>query len=319
MNTSLQKNNYLKKDLFGQIINEQIEVNIYADEIMSRKCPYTGNYWHYIGIIVEDCCNPLLQDIICERFCNNFDTKSPYYDKNNLPIHWVNISSANQKNICKRWFQYILNSSKSQKKFYCYILGLNDNNLNNEEFDSNSDFNSKYNRFFRSSIKYALKCFFNNKKIIIKNLYHEQGQQQLHYYFPWHVIHKLQSEKSNFTFEKNEIEFLQKDHTIDERSNIIQLIDCVLGVITNIIHGVEESNRGKYRTELINIMLPLVQRIIREPKNKNSPYSHHNRIMIRFFPKEKTDLGDPKRYINQFYNVRPLKYEDDISGQGKLF
>ncbi len=286
---------------------------------MSKKCPYTSHHWHYIGIVIEDANKTLLPDIIAERFCYNLDKSSPYYNKNNKPVHWADISSADEKNICKRWFQYILNPSKSGVKFYFYLLGLNDSFLNKDEFDTNNNFNSKYNRFFRSSIKYSLKSCFGNSQIAIKNLYHEQGQQQLHEYFPWHTIHKLQAEEPNFTFERNEIEFLQKDHRIDERSNIIQLCDCMMGAATNIIHGFDESNRSKYRTELLDIILPLVQRMAREPKNKNSSYSHSNRIMMSFFPKEKTNLDDTRRFVNQFYNFRRLKYGDDKSGQQSLF
>ncbi|MFZ5955800.1 MAG: hypothetical protein ACOYT4_05225 [Nanoarchaeota archaeon] len=303
-------------DLWGNDeIEKPVEVNIYADEIMSKKCPYTNHHWHYIGIIVEDVNNPLLPDIIKERFCNNFDKSSPYYEKNNKQIHWSEIRTADVKNICKRWFQYILDPSKSSKTFYCSILGINDSFLNKEEFDAENDFNSKYNRFFRSSIKYSLKCFFGGKKIIIKNIYHEQGQQQHHEYFPWHVIFKLKSEEPNFSFEKGNIEFLQKDHRNDERSNLIQLSDCFMGAITNIIHGFEHSNRSNYRIELLDLLLPLAQRMIKEPKNINSSYAHLNRIMISFFPKRKTDLNDPQRYVNQFYNNRRLKYEEDKSGQ----
>jgi hypothetical protein len=303
-------------DLWGNKVGTKpIEINIYADEIISKKCPYTNHNWHYIGIIIEDINNPLLPDIKRERFCNNFDQYSPYYKKNNKPVHWADISSADEKNICKRWFQYIIDPAKSGKTFYCNILGINDDLLNKEEFDPDSNFNSKYNRFFRSSIKYALKCFFGNNKILIKNIYHEQGQQQHHKYFPWHVIFKLQSEEPNFEFGKNEIEFLQKDHRIDEKSNLIQLCDCFMGAITNIIHGFEASNRSNYRIELLDMLLPLTQKMIREPKNKNSPYSHSNRIMISFFPKQKTNLSDPQRCVNQFYNSRKLKYEEDKSGQ----
>jgi hypothetical protein len=160
-----------------------------------------------------------------------------------------------------------------------------------------------------------LKCFFGGKKIIIKNIYHEQGQQQHHEYFPWHLMYKLQSEEPNFKFEREKIEFLQKDHKIDERSNIIQLCDCFMGAVTNIIHGFEKSKSANCRIELLDLLLPLVQRMVREPKNRNSSYSHYNRIMIRFFPKQKTDLNDPQRYVNQFYNNRRLKYEEDKSGQ----
>lgn len=307
------------EDLFGnKIIEKPIVVNIYADEIFAKKCPYTDYKWHYIGIIVEDINKPLLPEIIRERFCNNFDTSSPYFEKNNKQVHWSGIRTADVKNICKRWFVYILDPVKSSDKFYCYILGLNDSFLNKEEFDPENDFNSKYNKFFRTAINYALKCFFGNQKIIIKHIYHEQGQQQHHQYFPWHAIYKLQNEEQNFTFETTQIEFLQKDHKIDEKSNLIQLCDCFMGAVTNIIHGFDVSISANYRVELIDILIPLVQRMINKPNNKNSHYKHANRIMIRFFPKEKTDLNDPQRYINHFYTTRRLKYLEDKSGQLSL-
>ncbi len=306
----------MNKDLFENEIKEKsVEVNIYADEIMSKKCPVTNSNWNYIGIIVENIGKPLLSDIINERFCNNFDKESIYYKKNNKLVHWVDIKSADEKNICKRWFEYILDPTKSAEKFYSYILGLNDSCLNKEEFDPDNEFNSKYNRFFRSAIKYALKSFFGDQKIVIKNIYHEQGQQQHHQYFPWHAIFKLQNEEPKFVFETSEIEFLQKDHTIDEKSNLVQLCDCFMGAVTTIIHGLEVSNRAEYRKELIDLILPLVQRMIKEPKNINSSYKHANRIMISFFPKEKTTIDDPKRYQNQFYTNRTLKYVQDNSRQ----
>ncbi|GAB4452663.1 MAG: hypothetical protein Fur0028_08160 [Bacteroidales bacterium] len=308
----------MTEDIFGnKIIEKPIEVNIYADEIFAKKCPCYGHNWHYIGIIVEDLRNPLLSEIIRERFCNNFDASSLYFEKNNKQVHWSEIRTADVKNICKRWFEYILNTSMSSERFYFYILGLNDNFLNKEEFDADNDFNSKYNKFFRTTINYALKCFFGNKKIIIKNVYHEQGQQQHHKYFPWHSIYKL-GDEPKFSFETKEIFFLQKDHKIDEKSNLIQLCDCLLGAVTSIIHGIEDSKSASYRRELLNLILPLVKRMIVEPYNKNSSYKHANRIMIRFFPKQKSDIGDPQRYMNQFYTNRRLKYEEDNNGQGSF-
>lgn len=307
-------------DLFGNpVIERPVVINIYADEIMSKKCPDTGNEWHYIGIIVEDVNNSLLDDIIAERFCNNFDESSPYYKKNNKIVHWADIGSADEKNICKRWFKYILDVSKSSEKFYTYILGLNNTFLDSAEFDMEDEFNSKYNRFFRSTILYALKCFFSNKKIIVRNIYHEQGQQQHHKYFPWHSITKISSNEKNITFETNEIIFLGKDHRKDKQSNILQLCDCFLGAVTTIIHGFEKSNRASLREELLKMIFPLVDRMINESDNKNSSYKHAYRIMIRFFPKEKTSLGDLKRYSNQFYTQRKMKYKENISGQQSLF
>jgi len=308
------------KDLFGKVHKDKpIEINIYADEIQSKKCPYTNDKWIYIGIVVEDLSKPLLEDIISERFCNNFDKNSPYYPKNNRVIHWSEINDADTKNICKRWFEYILNVDKSGKKFYSYILGINDSNLNKNEFDQNDQFNSKYNRFFRSAILYGLKTFFPRKTIIVKKIYHEEGQQQYDEYFPWHCIYKITQKEDNIAFEVARIKFLPKDHKKDEKSNLIQLCDAFMGACTSIIHGIQQSRTSRYREELMDIISPLVKRMINEPKNTNSRYQHANRIMIRFFPKEKLVPDDIKRLLNQFYTYRRLRYEEEKSGQQSLF
>lgn len=303
------------RDLFGNVdVQKPIYVNIYADEVQGKVCPYSQNIWHYIGIIVENLDHPLLDDIIYERFMGNFDGHSKYYERNNKVVHWCEIRIADTKNICKRWFEYILNPNKSRHTFYSYILGLNDSYLIKEEFDTEDEFNSKYNRFFRSAVLYALKSCFSSRNVVVKNIYHEEGQQSHNEYFPWHVMYKLEQEK-NITFNCNEIIFLPKDHKKDRRSNIIQLCDVVLGVSTSIIHGIEKSKASKYREELADLYVALFKRIIDDPWNKNSRFEYYNRIMIRFFPREKTALGDMRRLTNQFYPKRPLYYVEQKSSQ----
>ena len=66
---------------------------------------------------------------------------------------------------------------------------------------------------------------------------------------------------------------------------------------------------------LADIFSPLLERMINEPPNKNSRYEHYNRIMIRFFPKTKTQLNDLESLRNQFYTVRKLHYHEQKSGQ----
>lgn len=106
------------KDLSDNTIDKKtIEINIYADEIQSKECPYTGEKWFYIGLIVEDLSKFLLGDIISERFSNNFDKNSPYYSKNNRVIHWSEINDAETMHICKRWFEYVLNPTKTKEPF----------------------------------------------------------------------------------------------------------------------------------------------------------------------------------------------------------
>lgn len=298
----------------NKIVEDLIEVNIYADEIQSKECPYTKEQWFYIGVIVEDVKNSLLDDIIKIRFCDNFDKTSPYYEKNNRIIHWVDIDDADTKNICKRWFEYILDPEKSGKKFYAYILGINNSKLNKEEFGG-FDFNTRYNRFFRSAILYALKTFFPNKRIIVKNIFHEEGQQPCDEYFPWHCIYKIIEKEDNIDYECNKISFLPKDHKNDERSNNIQLCDAFMGACTSIINGIKKSKKSNYKENLMYLILPLVERMIEKPQNVNSRHKHANRIMIRFFPKEKTTPDDVERLQNQFYTKRKLYYLEKKSGQ----
>lgn len=308
----------MMKNLFGnENAQHPVHVNIYADEVQDRECHFTRNLWNYIGIIVENLDHPLLDDIIYERFLGNFDKESPYYEKNNKIVHWCQIRIADTKNIAKRWFEYILDPHKSRNKFYSYILGLNDSDLIKEEFDTEDEFNSKYNRFFRTALIYALKTFFTGKSIIVENIFHETGQQQNNQYFPWHVIYSLGKDES-ISFNCDAITFLPKDHKLDKRSNLIQLCDVVLGASTSIIHGIDKSKSSKYREELADLYLPLLKRLIENPNNKKSRYEYYKRIMIRFFPKESSNLGDIERYKNQFYTNRNLYYLEQKYGQLRL-
>jgi hypothetical protein len=307
------------KDLLG---NENIEsnfvnINIYADEIQSKVCPLNQDKWFYIGLVVEDLARPLLENIIEKRFCGNLDQTSEYYRKNNRIVHWCEINSADKKNICKRWFEYILDPNQSKSTLYSYILGLNDSKLIREEFDEKDEFNSKYNRFFRSAVIYALKKFFPAKNVIVENIFHEKGPQQFNKYFPWHCIYKLEQEEE-VIFNCKDITFLSKDHKKRKESNLIQLCDCILGVSTSIIHGIKKSNNSNYREELADLYFPLLERIVNRPQNVKSSYKYHNRILISFFPKEKTELGDDKRLNNQFYTDRNLTYAEQKTGQLRI-
>lgn len=309
-----------RKDLFENKVEQRIvNLNIYADEIQSKLCPLTGDRWHYIGLIIEDLGHHLLDEIINERFKGNFDESFPYFLKNNKEIHWVDIRDADRRNICERWFKYILAPQKSRKSFYCHILGLNNSKLNKEEFDLKDEFNSKYNRFFRSAVLCPLKNFFPGTKIIVHNIFHEVGQQEKNYFFPWHCIYKLQDKEPDIIFNCDKIIFLPKSHIGCKESNLIQLCDCILGASTSLIHGIKKSNRSEYREELCELYFPLLDRIMNRPNNKNSSYQYYRRITISFFPKVKTSIDDYRRLTDQFYTRRDIQFIIQRSGQGNLF
>jgi len=311
------------KDLYGNEIKQKtIELNLYADEVQEIECPYTNDKWIYIGLIVERLDKPLLGEIISIRYQNNFDINSPYFDKNDRVIHWAEIKSADTKNIAKRWIKYILDPSKSGDKFYAYVWGINISKLNLEEFDTENIFNSVYNRFFRSAVLYILKSAFPNNQIIVKNIFHEEGQQAHHKFFPWHCIHKIDESEENIIFECTEITFLPKSHREneggDKRSNLIQLCDLLLGLCVGLLHRIGTGKKKEYREELLNLFLPLFERIIKNPKNPNSRYQYKDRIIIRFFPCEKTNLGDYRRMLNQFYTNRKIFFVDYDPDQPEL-
>jgi hypothetical protein len=300
------------KDLFVNVIKpKKIVVNLYADEVQEIECPYTKDKWIYIGLIVERLDKPLLNEIISIRYLNNFDINAPYFEKNDRIIHWAEIQSADTKNIAKRWIEFILDPSNADK-FYGYVLGINLSRLNKEEFNSEDFFNSVYNRFFRSAVSYLLKSSFPKSFINVKNIFHEEGQQKNHKYFPWHPILKIEESEEKITFDCKEINFLPKTHREIEggniRSNMIQLCDLFLGLCVGLLHGIGTGNRAKYREELAELFLPLFQRMINEPQNRNSSYKHKGRIMIRFFPKKNIKPDDLKRLVNLFYTERKIYY-----------
>ena len=291
-----------------------LKVNVYADEIMNKNCPYTGELWHYIGIIMDNCETQILDDIIGERFMNNFDTSSPYYEKNNRIIHWNKMKSADEVNICKRWFNYILNN----ENFYFYLLGINVSKLDIKGFDPENQFNSIYNRFFRTAVLYGIKTFFYNyDEVIIENIYHEQGQQKKHKYFPWYIIHKISKSEDKISFYCPEVTFLPKDHKCSKESNMLQLVDALMGATTNIIHGVKQSQKSKIREPLHKIILNTVQ--IATSDNYYIDTWAKKHFLIRFFPREKTTIDDKSEYSNQFYKVRRLKYIEDNYWRQKIF
>ena len=92
----------------------------------------------------------------------------------------------------------------------------------------------------------------------------------------------------------------------------------ILGVSTGILHGIIKGKKSIHREELADLYLPLFRRIINSPNNNRSRYQYFNRIMIRFFPKDQTKIGDFRREINQFYTKRPLYYHEEKSAQLRL-
>lgn len=298
-------------DLFGKIVDSKsaIYVNIYADEVWETKNICTGETWIYTGAIYERLDNPILEDLIFQRFCKNKKNWEEKQIQNNTDIHWANIGNdANKKFIIERWLKYIHDDCLGNRNFYFSVTGINLTNLNTDEFDSNQNLNSIYNRFFRSMIQYSLKKFFGFG-VIVENIYHEQGSQENHEYFNWHTIFKLDQDE-NLNFKCERIKFLPKSHRENKNSNIIQLCDVLTGISKDIHCGLKESKKNKNRREILNNRIVqdlFIKRIIRKPKNTNSSYGYVNRFQISLFPKIKSSAGSIYRSMDNYYDVSKIE------------
>lgn len=311
-----------ESDLFGDKITMKnpVRVNVYADEIQEVADQITGESWMYIGTTYEVIDNSILSLLINQRYLKNNDKWEQYKDKNDRLIHWAEIRSIDQKNICERW----LKNTYLNDNFFFSIFGINLTNLNIGEFGDRDHFNVIYNRFFRTNLSFALKKFFG-RGVIVENIYQEQGQQEYSEYFDWHTIFTLDKDE-HLNFRCDRIIFLPKNHKDDERSNMIQLTDLYLGIFKDLHLGLtEEVKKGKsfkdHKKSLLEIIEPLFKRVVESPDNINSKYKHAKRINISLFPKSKSNKGDLKRVMDNFYKPKEvvLSYHQQDNPQISLF
>ena len=300
------------------VVPSEVHVNIYADEIQAIENTSTGEYWIYTAAIYERVATPVLNHLIHHRYNKDMAGWEQYIQQNDAKIHWVDLRN-NKKHVLERWLKFVVDDCFQEKCFYFSLLGINLSNLNLAEFANSQQFNSVYNRFFRSMLQYSLKKFFG-EGVVVDHIFHEEGQQSNHAYFDWHTVCQLnQDEALNFACSR--VEFLSKDHTVDERSNVIQLCDALLGIFKDVFHGSDLSGSSTKRAILEgdfvqNLFIP---RIIKKPKNKNSRYSYADRFNISLFPARSTEADSMERLMNNYYDLSRLELGYGHTGQMRLF
>lgn len=304
--------------MIGMFEEEKVGVTVYADESMNRKCLITNTSWDYMCLCFVSSYE-IFNIINCLRFnrgqiIDNYevDSQDTYFEKNNLKLHFQEINSADKFHIAKRFLEWVVDVNSTRfVKFL--ILGINRTKIDESKFGQKKIFENIYNRFFRSSLSYGLKRFYNHENVTIENIFHEDGGQKEHEYFPFHAIFKL---KNQYDFKCEEINFIGKNHIQNPHANITQLCDLMLGVTTHIIHN---AKGGTYKDQLADIALPLIKRSITEAKNLNSRYNHRRRFVCSFFPKNEIIMLDGQEvWDSEFYSERPLNYLISQSSQLKL-
>ena len=168
-------------------------------------------------------------------------------------------------------------------------------------------------------LQYSLNKFFDHVGdiVVVDNIYHERGQQEKHEYFDWHTIYRL-DQNENLNFSTRNIQFLPKSHRDDQRSNILELCDVLLGIFKDVHLKPRDSFSANAKKEILDSEFTrdfLVKRLIRNPKNPNSRYKYSGRFHISLFPNRKSDPETAFRSKGHYYDVSKinLAYQHDTS------
>ena len=313
-------------DIFGNRRNISCEnITIFADE---RK--NINNRWNYMGLVFIPTYN--IQNAF--NLLNKHRKAISYF--NALKFSDLNKKGYGEKvDLAKAWLNEIIEDGKQgRNNFYFKLLGLDKTKINYSCFGNEKSEKGKYaniyNRFFRSALIGGLKYFFNfrNKELIIDSIFHDsEGNLENHEYFDWHCIKKIISDSTGIKINHDKIKinhdkiiFVKSDHNIEPKypfySQFIQLVDILIGSITYCIDYTNPRNNGqRIVSELI---LPLIDRQINNPYNKNSRFGYFRKYDIDFFPSNQLVENDIQFVDSKMYKRRTLELKRQTSMQINL-
>ncbi|NJE42040.1 DUF3800 domain-containing protein [Thermococcus sp. GR6] len=280
-----------------------ISLNIYADEQMGLK--YDDHEFLAIGILLipEAKHDKIINDLLNLRCLNEKNThgwywnyedcpakdicKPMYHKYNNVEIHYKKIKNHDSRfKIAKRWLRYV----KSETIPFS-ILYINLTNLSAERFGQELWHQNVYNRFFRTNLKFALRTFFFNgsyDKIVVNAIFHDMSEGlKKHSYFEIKNPKKVEKELNGnllggkHVIMPDKVTFIESDHKKSDskkESQLVQLTDLLLGVVTQNIFYTARNNNAK--KELAMIIRPVIVDFFENPYR-----GFYYKRNISFFPK----------------------------------
>ena len=280
--------------ILGALFIKEIDIIKILNLLENNRCLDTiNNKWYYD---YQNC-------------PNNNVCKEKWHDKNNTIIHFTDIHrSRERKIIAKKWLSLIKNRLKGRIKFSILIIDLE--KLDCAHFGRNKTDLNIYNRFFRTLLNGGVKYLYSKDAIKIKNVFHDEGSQEKHYYFPELNLEKLEIETpSGYIIENKKIIFVNDDHRkylknnemeFVKHSHLIQLIDIILGSFSQLFLNLSGRDEKK---EVAEVMREVFMSLIN--KEWKYPYS------VSFFPRYSYD---ELVKINQFSlkNFKQKKHLDKI-------
>lgn len=258
----------------GTAYRRERAVRLYADEIQAYWNSL-DEHWMYIGLLAVSESD---HDSVVGWLCEDRDAAG-YHDE----VHFTKLKNAsnarihNEKTLlAKRWVERVLWDHR--KVFHFHLLGLNLTNLQSFAFGTGwQQKRNIYNRFFRSSVTYALKRFFGGGEVTVTRIFHDASKFEDDDLFDWHTIWRVDRAEASITFVPDSISFIDSDHAKErdspEDSHLIQLCDVLLGGLT---HCLDARNRKDGCCEIAKVLLPLADRLVdpRHARNPNSRYRH---------------------------------------------
>ncbi|MDW7727722.1 MAG: hypothetical protein SCH70_11555 [Candidatus Methanoperedens sp.] len=283
--------------VLGALFVKDTDVNKVLELLENCRCLNTSNNkWNYNFI---EC-------------CNKENCKEHWHNKNNTNIHFTEIDrSRDRKNIAKKWLTLLRSSLKKYIKFSLLVIDLK--KLNCEYFGKNKTDLNIYNRFFRTLLNGGSKYLYNKQHVKINTVYHDEGSQEKHSYFPELNLEKLELETSNALIILNKkIKFINDDHRrylkkhdmdLVKCSQFIQLIDIILGSFTQLYLNNSENDDKKEVAEIVRGLFDDVFK-----RKGGCPYS------VSFFPKYSLD---ELSHINQQslldFNEKDIEFKIDTA------
>lgn len=286
------------------------QFEFFADESKDSKNRLTGEKWHYAGLLAVpvDKKDDLLARLEDARKGCDSELKST--DLDHLP----------KRRAAENWIDIIL-SDKGEDSIYISLLGLNATLLNPSAFGGDR-FDRFYNRFFRSNLLFACKCFSSDGRARVHRVWHDEGQMRHHEYFPWHVIHRVGQDPA-VSFREREVRFIPSDHRKEEgrrESHLLQLIDLFVGLTRQLL---DDTSQKESVCKVARRLAPLIERMMSALRNPHSRYGHKDKYVLSFFPSRSLDDVDLdnrfERARGKIYQQRRLAQIDRESGQLGLF
>lgn len=270
----------MNKNLFGHKLreNSSVKLKLFCDEGGSED-------WLYIGIlIVPDAIETIfLQDLLNKRCGNPKGNKVWGRCSPECKRHKYNNTEVHYVEVEKSKDKYFVAARwidyllNDTDKIYFYVLGLDLKKLDRTHFGKKHQSTNIYNRFFRTAILKSVKSYFHKyKSISVANIYHDTNT----------------SLEANAYFPWHSIFFIENnDDKVSFSCNAVEFIDA-------------------------EKCLPLIERLIEKPNNKNSSYKYVGRQKIEFFPKhdlkhlDKDSLEYRYKKMDAFYTKRCLQIKN---------